>query len=272
MACLVSLVVRIIGFWFVYLVVCLFVSLVIALSVDIFAQLQPRDLAVQISAGSVAALHCRKPMLPYNAATEHHVPWRASAAPALPSASSGGGTWAAAASSASSGGGTWAAAMPQASAAASQPVATAAAAHPVAATSAVSPATPGPAAHLGDDLRPLWQVQDEFGHWIDYDVACNTFLEKSFQEGLKCVQHTPGKAVVFTYFLSSFVQQNEETKKRRVMRRVLIQSRMQESLAEISKHCEEHNKDYHTLEDSHRRTSRVSKSRSPSRARSMTRA
>ena len=164
-----------------------------------------------------------------------------------------------------------AAALPQAAAAAAQPVAAAAAAQPVAATSAVSAATPGPAAHLGDDLRPLWQVQGEFGAWIDYDVACNTFLEKSFQEGLECVQRTPGKTVVFTYFLSSFAQQSEQTKRRRVMRRVLIQSRMQVSLAEIAKHCEDHNKQHHTLQESHRRTGQSARSRSGSRARSVTR-
>ena len=162
-------------------------------------------------------------------------------------------------------------ALPQAAAAAAQPVAAAAAAQPVAATSAVSAATPGPAAHLGDDLRPLWQVEDESSHWIDYDVAFNAFLEKSFQEGLESVQRAPGKTVVFTYFLSSFAQQSEQTKRRRVMRRVLIQSRMQVSLAEIAKHGEDHNKQHHTLQESHRRTGQSARSRSGSRARSVTR-
>ena len=86
------------------------------------------------------------------------------------------------------------------------------------------------------------------------------------------LRHTPGKAVEFVYYIASFVQENSETMRRRVMRRLLIQGRMQDSHAEISKHCEEHNEAHHTLEDSHRRTRRGSKSRSPSRARSMTRA
>jgi hypothetical protein len=105
---------------------------------------------------------------------------------------------------------------------------------------------------------------------MDYDKDFSDFLEQSFQKGLQSVQCTPRTNVQFTYFLPSFVQQNDETKRRRGMRRVLIQSNMQDSLPEILKHCDDHNKTYHSLEASHRRTG-TNRSRSASRARSVTR-
>ena len=149
-------------------------------------------------------------------------------------------------------------------------VAAAAAAQPVTATSSVSASTPQPAAHLVDDLRPLWQVRDDWSNWVDYDKDFSDFLELSYQKGEQSVQCIPGKNVQFTYFLPSFVQQNDETKRRRPMRRVLIQSHMQDSLPEILKHCDEHNAKYHSLEESHKRTG-TNRSRSTSRPRSVTR-
>ena len=119
-------------------------------------------------------------------------------------------------------------------------------------------------------MRALWQVQDEYEHWIDYAPDFNASLETAYQNGVELLRHTPGKAVEFVYYISSFVQENSETKRRRVMRRLLIQGRMQDGHAGIAKHCAEFNKEYHTLEQSHRRTG-TNRSRSASRARSVTR-
>ena len=212
------------------------------------------------------------PGLPYNAATEQHVPWRSAAAPALPACSACGNHRAAAAPSPSAGGGNWAAALPQAATVAAQPVAAAAAQASAAATAEAAPSgSRRPIEDLGADLRALWQVQDEFGHWIDYDPGFNASLEKAYQEGVEVIRHTPGKAVEFVFYILSFVHENSETRRRRVMRRLLIQGRMQDGHAGIVKHCEEYNNVYHALQESHRRQGRGARSRSGSRARSVTR-
>ena len=155
---------------------------------------------------------------------------------------------------------------------AAQPVAAATAQALAAATvEAVPSGSRRPIEDLGADLRPLWQVQDEFGHWIDYNPDFNAILEKAYQVGEEVLRHTPGKAVEFVYYIASFVQENSETRRRRVMRRLLIQGRMQDSHAGIAAHCEQYNNEYHTLQESHRRTGRAARSRSASRARSVTR-
>ena len=124
---------------------------------------------------------------------------------------------------------------------------------------------------LGGDLQPQWQWQDDWGSWSDYDAAFNKTLEEAYQDGQESISHIPGKKIVFVYYLASFIQENTETRRRRTMRRMLIQRTMQLSLESIKKSCDEHNVIYHTLEHAHRRTRPDARSRSGSRAKSQSR-
>ena len=124
---------------------------------------------------------------------------------------------------------------------------------------------------LGGDLQPQWQCQNDWGSWNDYEAAFNTILENAYQNGEESIRHKPRKNVWFVYYLTSFVQESQETLCRRTMRRMLIQRTMQLSLESIKKQCDKHNAEYHTLEDANRRTRPDARSRSASRPRSQSR-
>ena len=194
-------------------------------------------------------------------------PWANYVGPRAPAQAAAAQPWpsAAAAASPSVGSTPWAAALSQNACAASvsQPAAVAAA--------AVAVGGKKPIYELGGDLQPQWQCQDEHGSWIDYDAAFNTTLENAYQDGQESIRHKPGKAVVFVYYLASFVQENTETLRRRTMRRMLIQRTMQLNLESIKKHCDAHNAANHTLEQANRRTRPDARSRSVSRPRSQSR-
>ena len=191
-------------------------------------------------------------------------PWANYTGPRAPAEAAAARPWPSAAAAASPSVGTtpWAAALPQNACAASvsQPAAAAAA--------AVAVGGRKPLYDLGGDLQPQWQCQDEHGSWIDYAAAFNTTLETAYQDGQELIRYKPGKAVDFVYYLESFVQENQETLRRRTMRRMLIQRLMQRSLESIKKNCDEHNAINHTLDQAHRRTRPDARSRSASRTRS----
>jgi hypothetical protein len=132
--------------------------------------------------------------------------------------------------------------------------------------------TPTPDDVLGDVMQVQWQVRDDEGHWIDYDKVANDLIEAGYQKRDEVVCHQPGAAVIFRYYTQAFIQESGETRKRRPMRRILIQEKMMLFGGSIVKSCDEHNTKFHKPEKSYERTGRTQhRPRSASRTRSFSR-
>ena len=116
-----------------------------------------------------------------------------------------------------------------------------------------------------------WQF-DKDGWWENYDRSFSDRLEKCYQSGaaVKEFKYTPGRTVEFVYNVDEFWQMNDETKGRRVIRRILTWGSEYKALGDRRRVVEEHNRVHHTLEACHRRTGRRTRSQSaaPSHPRS----
>ena len=209
--------------------------------------------------------------------------------PAAPGADHGAGAWdnytgpqaraqaaaaqpwpSAAAASPSDGRGPWAAALPQGTtaassvqqaqaASASQPAAAAAAGAQQSRAAASQPAAPATAApsqwEKWGEYFVVWQVDTDESSWTDYARAWSDRLEKHWREtaGPRRFEAIPRGNVVYTYDVQEFWQMNNETGKRRLIRRVLIGVQEHEHLAARRVLVAQHNKDNHSLEACYRR-------------------
>jgi hypothetical protein len=209
--------------------------------------------------------------------------------PAAPDADHGAGAWAnytgprapaqaaaarpwpsAAAASPSDGSGPWAAALPQGTtaassaqqaqaASASQPAAAAAAGAQQSRAAASQPAAPATAAPSAwekwGDYYVVWQVDTDESSWTDYDRKWSDRLEKHWRVTAEAKRFTaiPCGTVGYTYDVGEFWQQNNETGRKRLIRRVLIGLQEHEHLAARRVLVAEHNKNHHSLEAWHRR-------------------
>jgi len=209
--------------------------------------------------------------------------------PAAPGADHGAGAWAnyagprapaeaaaarpwpsAAAASSSDGSGPWAAALPQGTtasssaqqtqaASASQPAAAAAAGAQQSRAAASQPAAPATAApsqwEKWGEYFGVWQVDTDESSWTDYARAWSDRLEQHWREtaGPRRFEAIPRGNVLYTYDVQEFWQMNNETGKRRLIRRVLIGVQEHEHLAARRVLVAQHNKDNHSLEACYRR-------------------
>jgi hypothetical protein len=176
----------------------------------------------------------------------------------------------AAAASPRDGRGPWAAALPQGTtaassvqqaqaASASQPAAAAAAGAQQSRAAASQPAAPATAApsplDKWGDYYVVWQVDTDESSWTDYARAWSDRLEQHWREtaGTRRFDAMPGGHVRYTYDVQEFWQMNNETGKRRLIRRVLIGVQEHEHLAARRVLVAQHNKDNHSLEACYRR-------------------
>jgi hypothetical protein len=71
-----------------------------------------------------------------------------------------------------------------------------------------------------------WQVEAEDAKgttvWRDYSEDFQELLEKKFQQSSGPFDHIPGKTVTFEYNIAEMYQKNEETNRKRLMRRCLV--------------------------------------------------
>ena len=209
--------------------------------------------------------------------------------PAAPGADHGAGAWdnytgpqaraqaaaaqpwpSAAAASPSDGRGPWAAALPQGTtaassvqqaqaASASQPAAAAAAGAQQSRAAASQPAAPATAApsqwEKWGEYFVVWQVDTDESSWTDYARAWSDRLEQHWREtaGPRRFEAIPRGNVLYTYDVQEFWQMNNETGKRRLIRRVLIGVQEHEHLAARRVLVAQHNKDNHSLDACYRR-------------------
>ena len=209
--------------------------------------------------------------------------------PAAPGADHGAGTWtnyagprapaqaaaarpwpSAAAASPSDGRGPWAAALPQGTtaassvqqaqaASASQPAAAAAAGAQQSTAAASQPAAPATAAPSEWEkygaYYVVWQVDTDESSWTDYARAWSDRLEQHWRVTAEAKRFTaiPRGTVGYTYDVQEFWQMNNETGKKRLIRRVLIAPQEHEQLAARRVLVAQHNKDNHSLEACYRR-------------------
>ena len=176
----------------------------------------------------------------------------------------------AAAESPSDGRGPWAAALPQRTiaassvqqaqaASASQPAAAAAAGAQQSRAAASQPAAPATAApsqwEKWGEYFVVWQVDTDESSWTDYARAWSDRLEQHWREtaGPRRFEAIPRGNVLYTYDVQEFWQMNNETGKRRLIRRVLIGVQEHEHLAARRVLVAQHNKDNHSLEACYRR-------------------
>ena len=198
-------------------------------------------------------------------------PWANYTGPRAPAQAAAARPWpSAAAASPSVGSGPWAAALPQGTtaassaqhaqaASASQPAAAAAAGAQQSRAAASQPAAPATAApsqwEKWGEYFVVWQVDTDESSWTDYARAWSDRLERHWRETSEDKRFTaiPRGTVLYTYDVGEFFQMNNETGKRRVIRRVLINPQEHEHLAARRVLVTQHNKDHHTLEAWHRR-------------------
>ena len=176
----------------------------------------------------------------------------------------------AAAASPSDGRGPWAAALPQGTtaassvqqaqaASASQPAAAAAAGAQQSRAAASQPAAPATAApsewEKWGEYYVVWQVDTDESSWTDYGRAWSGRFEKHWRVTAEAKRFTaiPCGTVGYTYDVQEFWQMNNETGKKRVIRRALIGVQEHEHLAARRVLVAQHNKDNHSLEACYRR-------------------
>ena len=198
-------------------------------------------------------------------------PWANYTGPRAPAQAAAARPWpSAAAASPSVGSGPWAAALPQGTtaassaqhaqaASASQPAAAAAAGAQQSRAAASQPAAPATAApsqwEKWGEYFVVWQVDTDESSWTDYARAWSDRLEKHWREtaGPRRFEAIPRGNVLYTYDVQEFWQMNNETGKRRLIRRVLIGVQEHEHLAARRVLVAQHNKDNHSLEACYRR-------------------
>ena len=105
------------------------------------------------------------------------------------------------------------------------------------------------------DYYVVWQVDTDESSWTDYARAWSDRLERHWREttAAKRFEAVPRGTVVYTYDVGEFFQMNNETLKRRMIRRVLISAQEHEHMAARRVLMAEHNKTHHSLEACHRR-------------------
>ena len=198
-------------------------------------------------------------------------PWANYTGPRAPAQAAAARPWpSAAAASPSVGSGPWAAALPQGTtaassaqhaqaASASQPAAAAAAGAQQSRAAASQPAAPATAApsqwEKWGEYFVVWQVDTDESSWTDYARAWSDRLEQHWREtaGPRRFEAIPRGNVLYTYDVQEFWQMNNETGKRRLIRRVLIGVQEHEHLAARRVLVAQHNKDNHSLEACYRR-------------------
>ena len=197
--------------------------------------------------------------------------WANYTGPQAPAQAAAARPWpSAAAESPSDGRGPWAAALPQRTiaassvqqaqaASASQPAAAAAAGAQQSRAAASQPAAPATAApsqwEKWGEYFVVWQVDTDESSWTDYARAWSDRLEQHWREtaGPRRFEAIPRGNVLYTYDVQEFWQMNNETGKRRLIRRVLIGVQEHEHLAARRVLVAQHNKDNHSLEACYRR-------------------
>ena len=123
----------------------------------------------------------------------------------------------------------------------------------------LAPAAPATAApslwEKWGEYYVVWQVDTDESSWTDYARAWSDRLERHWRETSEAKRFTaiPRGTVVYTYDVGEFFQMNNETGKRRVIRRVLINPQEHEHLAARRVLVTQHNTDHHSLEAWHRR-------------------
>ena len=197
--------------------------------------------------------------------------WANYTGPQAPAQAAAARPWpSAAAESPSDGRGPWAAALPQRTiaassvqqaqaASASQPAAAAAAGAQQSRAAASQPAAPATAApspwEKWGEYYVVWQVDTDESSWTDYARAWSDRFEKHWRVTAEAKRFTaiPCGTVGYTYDVGEFWQQNNETGKKRLIRRVLIGLQEHEHLAARRVLVAQHNTDHHSLEAWHRR-------------------
>ena len=117
---------------------------------------------------------------------------------------------------------------------------------------------------FGEHWIVEWQY-DDGGWWHSYTRSFSDRLEQCLRtQSAKEIRFRPCGNVEFVYNLEELWQMNDETKGRRVIRRILIAEMEWTKVAERRAAVEQHNASQFTLEACHRRTGRKSRSQSAS--------